>query len=43
MMEVLKGETPTLWRLAQPALIGLTLTAVCLWDVARSMRSAVAR
>jgi len=43
MMEVLKGETPTLWRLAQPALVGLALTAVCLWDVARSMRSAVAR
>ncbi|MFH7041667.1 ABC transporter permease [Paucibacter sp. JuS9] len=43
MMEVLKGETPALWRLAQPALVGIALTAVCLWDVARSMRSAVAR
>lgn len=43
MLEVLKGETPTLWRLAQPALVGIALTVVCLWDVARSMRSAVSR
>ncbi|MDM4768466.1 ABC transporter permease [Pelomonas sp. SE-A7] len=43
MTQLIKGEIPTLWQLAQPVIVGLALTAVCLWDVARSMRTAVAR
>lgn len=43
MTHMLKGELPTLWQFAQPVIVGLVLTVVCLWDVARSMRTAVAR
>ncbi len=43
MTHMLKGELPTLWQFAQPVIVGLALTVVCLLDVARSMRTAVAR
>jgi sodium transport system permease protein len=43
MMLVLKGEPLTLAKVLPSVVVGVLLTAGCLYYVARSMRSAVSR